>query len=103
MGVEGIQQCVWDVVVLAAISAMEHGRRFMEATRKKDPTILPGPILMESAISQVVADLWSRLKGFAALGLPRKGWNAVGPRHPFLRVVSDKLICARQERPQTDQ
>ncbi len=29
---EGVEQCVWDVVVLAAITAMEQGRRFMAAT-----------------------------------------------------------------------
>ena len=38
-------------------------------------------------------EFWALLRGFAALGLPQKGWAAVGPRHPFLRVVSGRLVC----------
>lgn len=34
---EYMQQCMWDIVVLAAVFAMETGRRFMAATRKGVP------------------------------------------------------------------
>ncbi len=34
---EGVEQCVWDVVELAALTAMEQGRRFMAATLAGDP------------------------------------------------------------------
>ncbi len=95
---EGVEQCVWDVVVLAAITTMEQGRRFMAATLAGDPQEAPGPSLLERAITRVVVDFWGRLRGFAALGLPRKGWGQVGPRHPFLRGVAGELQCARPER-----
>ena len=32
-----------------------------------------------------VVDFWSRLRGFAALGVPTKGWGVFGPQHPLLR------------------
>jgi hypothetical protein len=50
---EGVEQCVWDVVVLAAITAMEQGRRFMAATLAGDPQEAPGPSLLERAITRV--------------------------------------------------
>ncbi len=53
---EGVEQCVWDVVVLAAITAMEQGRRFMAATLAGDPQEAPGPSLLERAITRVVVD-----------------------------------------------
>jgi hypothetical protein len=89
---------VWDVVVLAAITAMEQGRRFMAAQLAGDPPENPGPSLTERAISRVVVEFWGRLRGFAALGMPRRGWGQVGPRHPFLRVVAGELHCSRPER-----
>ena len=91
---ENVQQCVWDVVVLAAVSAMECARRFMAAAQKGESALPPGPVLLERAITRVVVTFWARLRGFAALGLPKKGWGMVGPRHPFLRVVSGVLECS---------
>jgi hypothetical protein len=41
---EGVEKCVWDVVVLAAITAMEQGRRFMAAGR--GPARGPGAIFV---------------------------------------------------------
>jgi hypothetical protein len=40
-----------------------------------------------------MVECWALLRGFAALGLPQKGWDAVGPRHPCLRVVASRLVC----------
>lgn len=94
----GVEQCVWDVVVLAAITAMEQGRRFMAAAMAGEAQEPPGPALSERAITRVVVEFWGRLRGFAALGLPKKGWGQVGPRHPFLRVVAGELQCSRPER-----
>ncbi len=51
---EGVEQCVWDVVVLSAITAMEQGRRLMAATLAGDPQEAPGPSLLERAITRVV-------------------------------------------------
>ncbi len=70
---EGVEQCVWDVVVLAAITAMKQGRRFMAAILAGDPQETPRLSLLQRAITRVVVDFWGRPRGFAALGLPRKG------------------------------
>ena len=40
---EATRQCVWDVVVLAAVSAMEGGRRFMAAAQRGGPGRLSWP------------------------------------------------------------
>ena len=91
---QGVQQCVWDVVVLAAISAMEVGRQFMAAALKNPAGgVMAGSALRDRAIQRVVADFWVRLRTFAALGVPRSGWEAVGPHHPWLRVVAGCLVC----------
>ena len=87
-------QCVWDVMVLAAVSAIECARRFMATAQKGESVRPPGPVLLERAITRAVVSLLARLRGFAALGLPKKGWVLVGPRHPFLRVVSGGLECS---------
>ncbi len=58
----------------------------------------PGPSLLERAITRVVVEFWGRLRGFAAHGLPRKGWGQVGPRHPFPSGVAGELHCAWPER-----
>jgi len=94
---ESVQQCVWDVVVLAAVSAMECARRFMAAAQKGESALPPGPVLLEQAITRAVVSFWARLRGFAALGLPKKSWGLVGPRYPFLRVVSGVLECSCSE------
>ena len=94
---ENVQQCVRDVAVLAAVSAMECGRRFMAAAQKGESALSPGPVLLERAITRAVATLCSRLRGFAALGLLTTGWGLVGPRHPFLRLFSGGLECSWSE------
>ena len=57
------------------------------------PPLTPGSGLLDRAIRRGVVEFWALLRGFAALGLPQKGWDAVGPRHPFLRVVASRLVC----------
>ncbi len=51
---EGVEQCVWDVVVLAAITAMEQDRRFIAATLARDPQETPRPSLLERANTRVM-------------------------------------------------
>ena len=93
----GCEQCVWDVVALAALSAVDRGRFTLRAASRRQggsgSTVGPG--LGPCAHAQVVAvaDFWARLQGFAHLGVPRAGWGAVGPTHPFLRVVGGRLRC----------
>ena len=88
---------MWDVVALAALSAVDRGRFTLRAASRRQggsgSTVGPG--LGPCAHAQVVAvaDFWARLQGFAHLGVPRAGWGAVGPTHPFLRVVGGRLRC----------
>ena len=90
---EGFEQCVWDVIALAAVSAMEVGRRYLLATENRDGGDDPA-VLCEQAQRRAVPDFWGRLAGFAQLGVPRRGWDSVGPRHPILRrVVDGRLVC----------
>ena len=96
----GMQQCVWDVVCLAALSAMERGRMGMRA----DTRYIPGPnenveagapTPVEVAKARAVLDFWQRLRGFAELGMPKHGWDGVGPDHPILAVAGEHLQCAQ--------
>jgi len=87
----GLEQCVWDVTVLAACSALEMGRRYLRSAPRRPPS--EGVPLLGRGVARAVADFWSRLRGFARLGVLRQGWGSVGPSHPFLRVVNGLLIC----------
>ena len=92
-----VQQCVWDVVCLAAVSAMERGRRALRVARRAAVAGGAAAVSAEgvAAVCRVaVADFWSRLRGFAALGVPRKGWRLVGPAHPVLRVEAGRMCVA---------
>ena len=83
-----VLQCVWDVVALAALNAMEWTRRYIHSHR------LSGPALPAAMRSGLLAKFWALLRDFAALGLPRKGWGDVGVDHPFLFVTGGRLVCA---------
>ena len=85
---EHARPCVWDVVALAALNAMEWARRQMHARR------LHGGVVADAVAAGAVAKFWTLLHDFAGLGVPRKGWGAVGADHPFLRVVGGVLVCA---------
>ena len=67
-----MQPCVWDVVVLAAITAVEVGRQFMSAALKGagavGPHFVPGSDLQDRAICRGVVEFWALLRGFAAVG-----------------------------------
>ncbi|PNH11177.1 hypothetical protein TSOC_002029 [Tetrabaena socialis] len=78
-------QLVWDVVCLAALSAMEFGCRLLYRRRP--------PILR--VIAETVADFWARLRGFAAMGLPPRGWGEVPLVHPFLAAseAGEVIFC----------
>ncbi len=65
---------MWEVVCLSALSAMEHGRMQLYAQ--------PHPYgrHVAAARTRAVVDVWSRLRDFAALGMP-KGWKSVHADH----------------------
>lgn len=95
---EPTEQCVWDVVAMAAVAAMEIGRRYMAAEMRgragrAGPAQRAGPELAERAAQRAVTDFWGRLQGFAQLGVPKQGWSTVGRFHPLLRLVGTELQC----------
>ena len=72
---------MWDVICLAALSAMEVGRRYLAAQLKRPPvTRAANAELVERAILWAVSDLWARVFGFALLGLPQVGAGLIGDR-----------------------
>jgi len=71
---------------------MEVGRRFLLAEGGRVGGSTPAEV-SERALRRVIPDFWGRLAGFAQLGVPRRGWDAVGPRHPILRVMAGRLLC----------
>ena len=73
---------VWDVVCLAAVAAMGHGRRRMYAMSMGPPP--PVPLHVSSARS-AVARFWELLADFVALRCVPASWQARLPlAHPFI-------------------
>ena len=62
----GVQQCVWDVVMLAAVSAMEAGRWYMAAALKAPDAVSPGVNLRDRTIRR--GDLMVPFAGFRGRG-----------------------------------
>jgi hypothetical protein len=92
---EGIMQPVWDVVVLAGVSAMERGRQYMSARRKEVASVLITRPLCERAAARAVAFFWGRLHSFAALGEAPSSWRDVPPTHALLaRSPAGRVVCA---------
>lgn len=83
---EGVDQRVWDVVCLAATTAMEKGRRYLYATRENGNRL---GVLNRGRVL-VSAEFWGALHSFAALRPPR-GWETIPADHPFLRVSDGRL------------
>ena len=101
---------VWLVVCLAALSAMDHGRRQLwrlhcqesaataavQASGGRQRTLLelwghpvPAPTarlsVPQRASALAVVDFWGRLESFASAKLAPPAWApAIGDRHPFL-------------------
>ena len=96
----GMQQCVWDVICLAALSAMKRGRVGMRSATRYAPgpnedAEAGAPTPVEVANARAVLDFWQRLRVFAELGVPKRGWDGVGPDHPILAVAGERLRCAQ--------
>ena len=101
----GMQQCVWDVVALAALSAMERTRVGLRTNSRQaaDPGDPNQPDQLETAKGRAVLDFWQRVRGFAELGTPRRGWEGVGPDHPILSVDEEgNLRCTHPADVETD-
>ena len=82
----GVQQCAWDVVCLAAVSAMEHGRRRAKALVTQGS--LQRVQIVRLAAAEAAANFWGRLASFVAQGPAPKGWSAVSPAAPLIGVLA---------------
>ncbi len=84
-----VHRAVWYVVCLAAIYAMEQGRRYLYRNRAEAPT----QAFRQCASAVVIGEFVGRLKSFAGLGLKQKGWSGVRADHPFLTVDDEGKPC----------
>jgi hypothetical protein len=89
---EGMSPLVWDVVCLSATRAMERGRRHLYANRDEDNLV--SVAVRNSGRVLVVAEFWAGLRSFAEIGIKPKGWDQVGPDHPFLFSDQEGRVCA---------
>ena len=82
----GVHAGVWEAVCLAAVAAMDGGRRLMKARQLATPAAPAGPELAAAASRHAVARLWDLLQDFCSVGAAPASWRgAVPPDHPFLR------------------
>jgi hypothetical protein len=88
---EGVQQPVWDVVCMAAISALERQRRHSHVAHDEAPY---NPIVAGVA---AVTDMVERMQGFVMLGkVPKKGgWERVTADHPLIAKKPDGCMMLR--------
>ena len=90
----GVQQPVWDVVCLAAVAALDVGRQRLYAVRGGRSQRAPVSAVRRVGAS-VVADIFARLRSFAALGLVPRGWRDVPQEHPFLACSASGGVVFR--------
>jgi hypothetical protein len=84
---EEVQQPVWDVVALAALSSMEVGRRRLR-----------GGVAPALVHAQLAGDFWGRLRSFVAMGRAPASWAGVPPSHPFLGRSPDGSLALNRSR-----
>ena len=112
----GVHRSVWEVVCLAALSAIEHGRRQLmrlklHGSGEEDPDYRQGDSQRpragsgragsqaeraEKAASYAIVDFWGRLENFVAVGFLPVGFMGEGTTHPFFKVgTNGKLTTQR--------
>ena len=90
-----VRPAVWRMVALAALEAMEHGRRFLWWSIRGRGVDVDDAL--QQARLRAAAEFWAILHDFAAetLVVPERGWASVGPNHPFLAVSAQVPLRAR--------
>lgn len=92
---EGCEQSAWDVIAMAALTAMETGRVKLRAAQRGGGAATVGEgTPLQRACTKAAARFWEALHSFAALGIPKKGWEKVGACHPILSVSDGRIRCA---------
>ena len=85
---------MWEAVCLAAVAAMDGGRRQMTARQLATPATAAGPELAAAASRHAVARLWDLLQDFCSVGAAPASWRGeVPPDHPFQVVASDAMAA----------
>lgn len=80
-----VHEGVWGVVCLAAVEAMDHGRRRMYAMRHTTAVLPPPTAIVATCSRSAVARFWCLLADFAALRRAPASWRThCPPGHPFL-------------------
>lgn len=102
---QGIHVGVWRVVCLAALSAMDYGRKQLHrldnlqqcsSVARQQATVVPMLVVPQMAATM----FWALLQDFAVLGAAPRGWGAVlGASHPFLHWLSPFGPRLRLHRP----
>jgi hypothetical protein len=87
----GLAPPVWDVVCLAALSALDSGRQQVVMAGRRVRRALTSAEVLRVSVS-VVADFWGLLQSFVSLGLRPKGWAEVPTHHPFLSRADDCML-----------
>lgn len=84
-----VHQRIWDVVCIAALHAMEHGRRRAAGMRAREPHAADGRVVAFAAAAAVAA-FWGGLASFVAQKALPKGWaTAVPSDHVFIGWVAE--------------
>jgi hypothetical protein len=91
----GVRLQVWRVVVLAALGAMERGRKMLYSWRlavspvAPNPAALPLDMQLEVAQRAAVVGFWDNLQDFVSGGPGAVAClgDRVGASHPFIRCV----------------
>jgi hypothetical protein len=88
----GIRPVVWRVVALAALEAMDSGRRFMWWHNRQQDALPAGSLQL--ACSRAAAVFCLSLHDFVRVAAvtTRSGWTEVSAAHPFLAVVDGRII-----------
>ncbi|PNH07044.1 hypothetical protein TSOC_006554 [Tetrabaena socialis] len=99
-----MQQCIWDAVTLVVQPATERARVGLRtATHHTAGGEVAGgaagagvalPLAVEVAKVRAVLEFWQRPRGYAELGVPRRGSGEVGAERPILSVEDRRTRCA---------
>ena len=80
-----LHQSLWDVAALAALGAMDFGRRVL--ARLAIHAVLDAPAMVAIAARRAKMQFWRLLFEFAAFNRASRGWAGVSPSHPLLGVT----------------
>jgi hypothetical protein len=98
-----VQLVVWQIACLAALEAMDAGRRllwrsYVAAGGAGVAALGMDTALVRNASEHAIACFWLTLGNFAASGPPPLSWASVSAEHPFLTVARPPAVQAPQLR-----